>query len=117
MLIRKIEVKIRYIIWAFEESFKANSNYYAKYNGNMYYLKNEIYSENIWSLISIKDTNVKLQYINIKDFKVIIPSIGCFIRTFKSKMFFQNSSWFAIDIRKPIGNRISYNNSNNIKFN
>lgn len=115
--IRKLEVKIKYINWAFQESFKANSNYYAKYKGNLYYLKNEIYDENIWSLISVKDTNIKIQYVNIKEFKVIIPTINRFIDTFKSKMFFQNSSWFSIDIRNPIGNRISYNNSSNIKFN
>jgi hypothetical protein len=117
MFIRKLEVKIRYAIWAFQESFKANGNYYAKYKGNLYYLKNEIFDENVWSLISVKDTNVKISYINIKEFKVIIPTIERFIDTFKSKMFFQNSSWYLIDIRKPIGTRISYNNSDNIKFN
>ena len=112
---RKLEVKIRYFFWAIKVSFKPNNGYYAIYKNKQYVLKNEIYDERVWTLIDYKN-NVKIHSVNVKDFKLKIPSLKWFITTFKQHMIFQMTSWYSIDYRKPLFARISYKNSNNINF-
>ena len=115
MKLRILEVKIRYFIWALQMCFKPNSNYLAKYNGKLYGLHNKIFDENIWTLIG-KTKAESVDNVNVKDFKTIIPNFTIFKITFKEMYRFQLTSWYQIDIRKPLGKRISYYNSSNIQF-
>ena len=112
---RKLEVKIKQIIWAISQSFKPTTYDLVEYNGERYYIESSLTGENIWNLF--EKGNDKPTYYRIKGKELkIIHSIKRFKNVFKQHMFFQWSSWQSIDCMNPIGTRLSYINSENIQF-
>lgn len=112
---RKIEVKIRQIIWALKQSFKPTTYDKVIYNGNIYYIKSSLTGENIWNLFEKTKDKPTYSYIRGNELK-IVHSFNRFIRVFKEHMFFQKTSWQRIDCSNPIGTRLSYISSDNIFF-
>ena len=112
---RKLEVKIRQIVWSIIQSFKPTTYDYVEYKGDKYYVKSSLTGENIWNLFEKGKDKPTYYYIKGKDLK-IIHSLKRFVNVFKHHMFFQWSSWQKIDCRKPIGTRLSYLSSENIRF-
>jgi len=112
---RKIEVKIRQIIWAFFSSFNITNYDEVLYNGKKYYVKSSLTGLDKWSLYTKQ--NVKPVYYSIKgkDLK-LKNNITRFLKVFEEKMYFQVSNWQSIDLRNPLGTRLSYYNSENIMF-
>ena len=113
---RKIEVKIRQIIWSINKSFKPTNYDKVIYKGNVYYIKSSLKGENVWNLFEKTKDNPTYSYIRGNEIK-IVNSFERFIRVFKKHMYFQKTSWQRIDCTKPIGTRLSYLSSENIRFN
>ena len=112
---RKIEVKIRQIIWAFKQSFKPTTYDFVIYQGEKYYIKSSLTGENVWNLFEKDEKEPTHRYIKGKDLKVV-QSFKRFINVFKNHLIFQKQSWGLIDCGNPIGTRLSYNNSDDIYF-
>lgn len=112
---RKIEVKIRQIIWAFKQSFKPTTYDFVIYQGEKYYIKSSLTGENVWNLFEKDEKEPIHRYIKGKDLKVV-QSFNRFIHVFKNHLRFQKQSWGLIDCGNPIGTRLSYNNSDDIYF-
>jgi hypothetical protein len=112
---RKLEVKVRYIIWAIKESFKPTTYDLVEYKENYFYIKSSQTGYDIWNLSLKGSKNSTYNYIKGKDLK-IVHSFKRFKRVFKQHLRFQNTTWYSIDIRKPLGTKICYINSNNICF-
>lgn len=110
---RKLEVRIRQIIWALNKSLKVNNWDEVMYNGKKYYAKSSLIGNDIWDLYN--DGEEILYYKNGKDLR-IIHSWKRFKRVFKEMLYFQKSSWGLIDQNKPLFTRLSYKNSEDIKF-
>lgn len=114
---RKIEVKIRYAIWAFRKAFKPSPAYRAKMGGLMWDLRNDTHDEYVWTLVNHGiDADLVRTGVHASEFKTVIPSIRIFIARFKEMYCFQMTSWFIQDSCKTLGRRISYISSNNIQF-
>jgi len=112
---RKLEVKIRYIIWAIKQSFKPTTHDLVEYNENLYYIKSSLTGNDIWNLNKKGEKEITFYYVKGKDLK-LVHSFDRFKRVFKQHLWFQNTSWYSIDIRRPLGRRICYINSDNIRF-
>jgi len=112
---RKAEVKIRQIIWAIKMSFKPTTYDLVEFKGNNYYIKSSLCGEDIWELYEKGNTKPVYSRIRGNELK-IIKSFKRFKEVFKHYMRFQVTSWQSIDCRNPIGTRLSYINSENIKF-
>lgn len=112
---RKLEVKIRQIIWAINQSFKPTTHDKVIYKGNFYYIKSSLTGENVWNIFENGEKEPTHRYIKGQDLKVV-HSYKRFIRVFKQHMFFQKTSWQRIDCSNPIGTRLSYISSDNIFF-
>ena len=112
---RKIEVKIRQIIWAINQSLKPTTYDLVEYKNEKYYIKSSLTGEDIWNLSKKGDEKPTHYYIKGKDLKVV-HSLKRFKNVFKHHMFFQWSSWQKIDCCNPIGSRLSYISSENIRF-
>ena len=61
---RKIEVKIRQIIWAFKKSFEPTTYDFVIYKGEKYFIKSSLTGENIWNIFK------KGEKVGSKSFKV-----------------------------------------------
>jgi hypothetical protein len=112
---RKIEVKIRQIIWALKKSFKPTTYDLVVYQGKEYYIKSSFTGENVWNLFEKGTKEPTHIYIKGQDLKVVY-STKRFINVFKNLLRFQKQSWGLIDCGNPIGTRLSYNNSEDIYF-
>ena len=112
---RKLEVKIRQFIWAFNKCFLPTTYDKVLYNGNMYFIKSSLCGENIWDLFELNRKTAVYSRIKGIDLKVI-HSLKRFILVFKQHMFFQKTNWEKIDCMNPLGTRLSYINSENIFF-
>lgn len=112
---RKLEVKVRQIIWAIGKSLKPTTYDLVEYKNEKYYVKSSLTGEDVWNLSKKGDEKPTHYYIKGKDLKVI-HSFKRFKNAFKQYMFFQWSSWQKIDCRNPIGSRLSYESSENIYF-
>lgn len=114
-IIRLIEVNIRQFIWAINKSVEPTGQDRVDYDGYVCYLVNSGSGDNIWDIFTI-GTNVRLAS-NVKggDIK-ITHSWKRSVRLVKHSMFFQFSAWEKIDMMNPIGTRLSYLSSNDIKF-
>lgn len=112
---RKLEVKIRQIIWSISQSFKPTTYDKVIYKGNLYYIKSSLTGEDIWNLFEKSKDKPTYSYIRGNEVK-IVHSYKRFIIVFKQHMFFQKTSWQRIDCSNPIGRRLSYINSENISF-
>lgn len=112
---RKLEVKIRQIIWSIYKSFKPTTYDLVEYKGERFYIKSSLTGENVWNLFEKRKDEPTYRYIKGEDLK-IVHSLFRFYTVFKSHMFFQWSSWQQIDCSKPLGTRLSYYSSENIKF-
>ena len=112
---RKIEVKIRQIIWAIKQSFKPTTYDLVIYQGKEYYIKSSLTGENVWNLFEKGEKEPTHRYIKGQDLKVI-QSIKRFANVFKNHLKFQKKNWGLIDCGNPIGTRLSYNNSDDIYF-
>lgn len=111
--IRKVEVILRYAIWALKESFKPNQMYYAMYKGIRCTMHNELFDEDIWTLSS--DVYGVFRNIHTDEFKVCISIRNWFI-VYKQKFKFLMSCWYLIDTSRTVGTRQCYLSSSNIKF-
>lgn len=114
-MIRKIEVLIRILVWSFNQTFKPTTYDDVVYNGKHYYIKSSFTGYNIWNLYESESREQIHSYIKGSDLK-IIHSLRRFRVVFKGNLNFQLNNWYMIDCSKPIGSRLSYNNSDNIKF-
>ena len=112
---RKLEVKIRQIIWALNKIIKPTTYDIVLFNGNKYFIKSSLTGDNIWNLYKMGVDKPIYMHIRGNEFK-IIHSLDRFVKCFKNHMKFQVQSWQQIDERKPIGTRLSYYNSDNIRF-
>lgn len=112
---RKIEVKIRQIIWCLKGIFEINNYDLVFYNNKKYYVKSSLVGNDIWDLYNEKDLKPEYKYIKGFELKIIHSLIRC-KRVFKFKMSFQKSSWQSIDYNNKLGTRLSYLNSDNIYF-
>lgn len=114
MKMRKIEVNIRQIIWSFKQFFKPTTYDLVNYQGKYYFIKPSLTGENIWNLFEHGKKEPTHKYIKGNSFK-IIQSLTRFINVFKQHLIFQKQNWGLIDCTNPIGTRLSYNNSEDIK--
>ena len=112
---RKIEVKIRQIIWALKQSFKPTTYDLVIYQGKVYYIKSSLTGENVWNLFEKGEKEPAHRYIKGENLK-LVQSFKRFINVFKNHLRFQKQSWGLIDYGNPIGTRLSYNNSEDIYF-
>jgi len=112
---RKLEVKIRQIIWSFKMTFKPTTYDLVEFKNNKYYIKSSLCGEDIWNLFEKGKDKCSYSHIRGNELK-IIHSFKRFKEVFNHYMFFQKSSWQSIDCKNPIGTRLSYINSENIKF-
>ncbi len=112
---RKLEVKIRQIIWSIINAFRPTNYDMVIYKGEKYYIKTSLTGENVWNLFKISSDEIAFYRINGREFN-IIHSIRRFISVFKCNMRFQESAWGLIDRQNPLGTRLSYKNSENIYF-
>jgi hypothetical protein len=112
---RKLEVKIRQITWSINQSFKPTTYDLVEFMGNKYYIKSSLTGEGVWNLYLKVSKEPNHRFIRTNELK-LIHSFGRFVRVFKEHMFFQWSSWQSIDCRNPIGTRLSYLSSDNIRF-
>ena len=112
---RKIEVKVRQIIWAIKQSFKPTTYDLVIFQGKEYYIKSSLTDENVWNLFEKGEKEPTHRYIKGQDLKVV-QSIKRFTNVFKNHLKFQKQSWGLIDCGNPIGTRLSYNNSEDIYF-
>jgi hypothetical protein len=113
---RKIEVKIRQIIWAYKKSFKPTTYDFVIYKGEKYFIKSSLTGENIWNLYKKGEKKPSHNYINGNNFKKI-NSLKLFTKNFKQHLNFQKQNWGSIDLNNSIGTRLSYISSDNIMFN
>lgn len=112
---RKIEVRIRQIIWAAIQSFKPTTYDFVMYKGNKFYIKSSLSGESVWHLYQHGIEQPKYSYIKGSELK-IVHSLDRFVKVFKQHLDFQKGSWGLIDCCKPIGRRLCYYSSENIKF-
>lgn len=112
---RKIEVKIRQLFWAFTEALKPTNYDLVIFQGKRYYIKSSLTGYNIWNLFEKNNSEPIHKYIKGNNLKVV-HSIKRFIPIFKQKMYFQKSCWQKLDFSNPFGTRLSYLNSNNIYY-
>lgn len=112
--LRKLEVKLRQIVWSVKRSFEPTTYDKVQYNDKQYFVKSSLTGHNKWNLFD--STSQKPIFTNIhgNDLKVK-HSFRRFVNVIKQHMSFQKSNWQSIDCYKPIGYRLSYNNSNDIK--
>lgn len=113
---RKLEVKIRQIIWAFKNSFKPSECYSVEFQGETCNIKPSFTGHNIWNVTPKNIDNLTFYRINGSELKVNLHSFSRWYLNFKHLYLHQKWSWYSIDIRKPIGTRLSYINSDNIMF-
>jgi hypothetical protein len=124
--IRKIEVLLRQFYWAFKESFKPTTYSIVKYHGAEFYIKSSLTGHNIWDLYPLNGKVKASMFFHINPNKGCVEQIHGsqlqvlyswkkFKEDFKSHLDFQKSYWGLIDEQKPIGTRLSYINSENIK--
>lgn len=113
--IRSIEVVIRQCIWAIVTSAKATTYDKVKYKGEIFYIKSPLSGEGVWNLHRKGENEPSHVYINERDFKIVHSIKRTFV-VIKDKLMFQKTSWGAIDKRRPIGRRLCYNTSEDIKF-
>jgi len=114
-ILRKTEVKIRQIIWAFKQSFKPMTYDFVIYQGEEYFIKSSLTGENVWNLFKKGEKEPIHRCIKGDDIE-IVKSFKRFINVFKNHLRFQKESWGLIDYGNPIGTRLSYINSDNIYF-
>lgn len=107
-LFRKLEVKIRYIIWAFKMLSYPTTYDKINYQGTLGVLTNGVNAPR-WK------TNITKNQIHQNTF-LVIRGFKRDFRVFKQRYSFQMSSWYYIDYRNKLGSRISYYNSNDIRF-
>lgn len=105
-IIRKLEVKIRYVIWAITQLKEPTSYDTVIFNGRQHWIE---YANPHWKIKNIPGQLKK------QDFK-IVRGFKRDIRVFKQRYKFQKTSWYSIDYRNPFFTRISYMSSDNIHF-
>lgn len=119
-IFRKLEVRIRYAIWALGKINSLHLGEIVEYNGVKCSVINGV-SAPRWKLLPLTDENLARDKREIWDYvhqdEMIIS------KSFKSKLFryrqsysFQMCSWYSIDYRTPMFSRISFLNKNNIAF-
>lgn len=107
-LLRKLEVKIRYAIWAFRMLSRPTTNDKINYQGNIGYCINGVNAP-MWKISLAQHRVHENKFLLIRDIKRDLQA-------FKQRYGFQMRSWYSIDYRNKLGSRISYYNSSNIKF-
>lgn len=113
---RKIELHIRYFLWAFLETFKPVTYDLVKYKGRKYHVKSSLSGYGFWDLLYPESLSIAYYRINQKKLKVNYLSFKRFVSVFRDKIRFQKQNWQFIDLTKPFLSRISYKSSENIKF-
>ncbi|UII80067.1 hypothetical protein [Flagellimonas sp. CMM7] len=108
-ILRKLEVKIRYVLWAISQLKHPTSYDKVKHQTGEFIIK---YGNPNW--IFVASHHGKKQF-KSTEFKVI-RSRSRDWRVFKEKMKFQLGYWYNIDYQNPLFSRISYKNSDNIYF-
>lgn len=110
---RRLDVKIRQLIWAIREAKKPQPYDKVQYGLGEYYIKSSFTGYNKWNLYPIGGDEVI--HCNIKgENLIVINYYGRFIRTVLSKLKFQKQTWQRIDLQNPVGTRLSYINSDSV---
>ena len=109
---RKIEVKIRQIIWSICSIFEPHNYDIVLYKGDEYFIKSSLTGRNKWNLYS---DAIKFNSIHGTELKILHSMKRCLI-IFNQSMKFQKDAWESIDCCHELGQRLSYINSDNIKF-
>ena len=112
---RKIEVKIRQFFWSLQMTLKPTTYDAVIYKGKKYYIKSSLCGHDIWDLYEKNFKSPTFKRIKGSELKVV-HSIKRLKDVFNECMNFQKTSWQLIDCNKQIGKRLSYYNSNNIRF-
>lgn len=112
---RKIEVKIRQIIWALKQMKKPTTYDFVIYEKNKYYIKSSLSGHDVWSLFDPITNDRKHSHIVGSALKVV-QSPKRNINAFKRHLKFQEQNWGSIDRINPVGTRLSYNNEDDIQF-
>ena len=112
---RKIEVKIRQFFWSLKETLKPNTYDAVIYKEKKYYIKSSLCGHDIWDLYEKNFKSPTFKRIKGSELKVV-HSFKRFKVVFNQNMHFQKTSWQSIDFNKKLGSRLSYYNSNNIRF-
>ena len=113
---RKIEVKIKHLIWAFKRSFEPAECYSVDYRGFTFVIKPSFTGSNKWNLYAKGINEILFSDVKSEDLKANLISFNRWFNNFKSMYKFQKWSWYSIDCKKPLGSRISYINSDNTRF-
>jgi hypothetical protein len=113
---RKIEVIIRQLIWAFNKSFDPAECFSVNYKGFELIVKPSFTKDNCWNLCKRNTDSSLLYRIEGSNLKVNYHSFKRWYENFKNMYRHQKWSWYSIDIRNPLGSRLSYISSDNIKF-
>lgn len=113
---RKLEVKIKHVIWAFKESFKPSECYSVQFQGITCNIKPSFTGYNIWNVTPKITEGLTFYRVKGSELKVNLHSFNRVYQNFKHLYRHQKWSWYSIDIQKPFRSRISYINSDNIQF-
>lgn len=121
-IIRKIEVAFRQRIWAISQVSKLKEGdvvMFKNSDGTQFIIKPSFTGYDKWNLYQSGESKPAHNYINGKRLKMILIdkySWKRISRIYKNSLNFQITSWKLIDELKPIGKKLSYINSDNIKF-
>jgi len=89
---RKLEVKIRQIVWAIKKSFKPSTNDLVIYCGKDYFIKPSMTGEDTWNLFKFGENVVTHGLIDGNDL-VVVHSFSRFVRRFRENLSFQEQNW------------------------
>lgn len=111
--IRYFEVKIRQIVQSIKAIFIPTSYDEVYYEDVQFYVKPSYTGYNIWNLHLKNVKGVFLYRVNGEDLK-IIHSFSRSVKVFKKHYKFLKNNWESVDIKNPIGSRLTYINSDDI---
>mgnify|MGYP000692882618 FL=1 len=114
LLIRGLEVKLRYVFWALSKIFKISLGDIVIYNGVECIIVNGV-NNPYWHIKPLDGENAKMNSVHQENFKPVL-NLKVLLSRFLSKYQFQKRSWYSIDKTKPLFSRIAYKSSSNIKF-
>jgi|SRR5699024_6413913 len=114
--IRFIEIKIRQFIWLIKNIGKPDTYDEVIYKGDKYWIKSSLTGYNIWNLYKNEEKNPTYFRIKGDDLKVK-RSFKKLKNTIKLMMRFQKNTWQQIDMENRIGSRLTFYNSEDIKYN
>ena len=112
---RKIEVWVRQVIWAFNKTLLPDSGDLVLYGGIKYYIKPSLTAEDTWNLYLLGSKGIAHRRVAGRDLSVVRSFRGS-VRVFKSHLNFQKHNWGMLDCLHPVGRRLIYLSSYDIRY-